>query len=235
MPFDPTYILFALPGMLLAMWAQMQVKRRFAHFSQVPNQTGLSGAEVAAAILKSNSIYHVTIEPVQGMLSDHYDPSAKALRLSHDVYYGRSIAAAGVAAHEVGHAIQDASGYRWLRMRSAIVPMLTFTSPLALPVLLGGTVLMSMGVVFGKAVAVIGVLLFSALVVFQLVTLPVEFDASKRALIAVERGRLIAGEKDGARKVLNAAALTYVAAAVASVGQLLYWLVRLGLLGNRRD
>lgn len=234
MIFDPIYILFALPGLLLGFGAQMLVKRRFAHFSQVPNQTGLSGAEVAARILRDASIHNVTIEPVQGMLSDHYDPTAKALRLSHDVFYGRSIAAAGVAAHEVGHAIQDASGYRWLRMRSALVPVLKFTSPLALPTLLVGTVLMSMGMIFGKPVAVLGVVLFGALVLFQLVTLPVEFDASRRALESVERAGLIAGETGGARKVLNAAALTYVAAAVASIGQLLYWLHRLGLLGGRR-
>ena len=234
MIFDPMYFVFVIPGMLLGLVAQFLVKRRLAHFSQVANRTGLSGAEVAERILRANSIYNVRIEPVQGMLSDHYDPTAKVLRLSHDVYYGRSVAAAGVAAHEVGHAIQDASGYAWLRMRSSIVPLLSFTSPLALPTLIGGTVLMSMGVVFGKLVAVLGVILFSALVVFQLVTLPVEFDASRRALVEVERGRLITGEEGGARKVLNAAALTYVAAAVSSIGQLLYWLVRLGLLGDRR-
>lgn len=235
MIFDPTYFIFALPGILLGLWAQMQVKSRFAKYSQVPNHTGLSGAEVAAAILRANSIHNVSIEQVQGTLSDHYDPKAKALRLSPDVFNGRSVAAAGVAAHEVGHAIQDASGYRWLRMRSAIVPILTFTSPLALPVMIGGVALMSAGMLIGRPIAILGVLLFSALVVFQLVTLPVEFDASRRALAEVERSRLIVDDTNGAKKVLNAAALTYVAAAVSSVGQLLYWLLRLGLLGGRRN
>lgn len=235
MIFDPTYFIFALPGILLGLWAQMQVKSRFAKYSQVPNHTGLSGAEVAAAILRANSIHNVSIEQVQGTLSDHYDPKAKALRLSPDVFNGRSVAAAGVAAHEVGHAIQDASGYRWLRMRSAIVPILTFTSPLALPVMIGGVALMSAGMLIGRPIAILGVLLFSALVVFQLVTLPVEFDASRRALAEVEGSRLIVDDTNGAKKVLNAAALTYVAAAVSSVGQLLYWLLRLGLLGGRRN
>lgn len=234
MYFDPLYFLFVAPGFLLGLWAQFQVKRRFRHFSQVPNTTGLTGAQVAQRILQSYGVAGVTIEPVQGVLSDHYDPRAKALRLSHDVYHGRSVAAAGVAAHEVGHAIQDAEGYSWLRMRSAIVPALTFASPASTWIVLGGFLLSGAGVAFGRPVLLLGVLLFSVVVLFQLVTLPVEFDASRRALIAVDRGGLITGEAGGAKKVLNAAALTYVAAAVSSVGTLLYYLYRAGVFGGDR-
>jgi len=234
MYFDPLYFLFVAPGFLLGLWAQFQVKRRFRHFSQVPNTTGLTGAQVAQRILQSYGVAGVTIEPVQGVLSDHYDPRAKALRLSHDVYHGRSVAAAGVAAHEVGHAIQDAEGYSWLRMRSAIVPALTFASPASTWIVLGGFLLSGAGVAFGRPVLLLGVLLFSVVVLFQLVTLPVEFDASRRALIAVDRGGLITGEAGGPKKVLNAAALTYVAAAVSSVGTLLYYLYRAGVFGGDR-
>lgn len=232
--FDPLYFVFLAPGFLLGLWAQYQVKRRFKHFSEVPNTTGLTGAQVAQRILQAYGVAGVTIEPVKGVLSDHYDPSAKALRLSNDVYHGRSVAAAGVAAHEVGHAIQDAEGYRWLRMRSAIVPVLTITSPAATWVIIGGFLLSGAGMAFGQPVLLLGVVLFSVVVVFQLVTLPVEFDASRRALVAIEKHDLITGEPGGARKVLNAAALTYVAAAVSSVSTLLYYLYRAGIFGNRR-
>lgn len=232
--FDPLYLLIAAPGFLLGLYAQWMVKSRFAHFSQVPNQTGLTGAEVAARILQDYKVMGVSIEAVPGTLSDHYDPSAKALRLSQDVYYGTSVAACGVAAHEVGHAIQDATDYPWLRMRSSIVPVLRFASPAAMPIFFVGLVLSSFGTVFGRPVMLVGLVLFTAVVVFQLITLPVEFDASRRALVAVERGGLIAGESGGAKKVLNAAALTYVAAAVSSVSTLFYYLLRSGLLGNRR-
>lgn len=231
---DPMYFVFIAPGLLLGFWAQFLVKRRFNHFSKVPNATGLTGAEVAQRILINNRIPGVTIEPVKGTLSDHYDPTAKALRLSEDVYYGRSIAAAGVAAHEVGHAIQDAVGYRWLRMRSAIVPALRFASPASTWIVLAGLVLSSMQTALGQPILWLGIVAFSVVVVFQLVTLPVEFDASRRALVAVEEGNLIAGETGGARKVLNAAALTYVAAAVSAVSTLLYYLYRAGVFGNRR-
>lgn len=231
---DPLYFLIVAPGFLLGLYAQFMVKRRFNHFSQVPNATGLSGAEVAQRILINNNIAGVTIEAVRGTLSDHYDPTAKALRLSEDVYYGRSIAAAGVAAHEVGHAIQDAIGYRWLRMRSSLVPALRFASPASTWIVMGGLVLMATAPTLGQPVLLLGVALFSLVVIFQLVTLPVEFDASRRALVAVEEGRLIAGETDGAKKVLNAAAMTYVAAAVSAVSTLLYYLIRSGLLGGRR-
>ena len=235
--FDPVYLLFALPGMALAMWAQWRVKSTFSHYSQVGTRRGWTGARIAQAILDVNGIRDVRIEPVQGFLSDHYDPTSRTLRLSPDVYEGRSVAAAGVAAHEVGHAIQHAQGYAFLKMRSNLVPVLSLTSNLAMPALIGGMVLASMGqAALGQLAMAVGIVLFALMVVFQLVTLPVEFDASNRALKAIESGQLVtADELVGARKVLNAAALTYVAAAVTAVLQLAYFLYRSGLLGGRRN
>lgn len=235
--FDPLYLLLAAPGMLLALWAQFKVKSTFNHYSQVGTQRGWSGAEIARAILQSNQIRDVRIEPVQGFLADHYDPTEKVLRLSPDVYHGRSVAAAGVAAHEVGHAIQHAAGYRWLTMRSRMVPVLQITSNMAMPALFLGMILMSAGQFgLGQLAMLVGCALFAVLVVFQVITLPVEFDASRRALAAIERGGLVtAAEHAGARKVLTAAALTYVAAAVGSAMQLVYFLIRAGLLGGSRD
>lgn len=237
MLFDPVYLLFLTPGMLLALWAQWKVKSTFNQYSQVTTRRGWTGAEIARAILDVNRIRDVRIEPVEGFLSDHYDPTEKVLRLSPDVYAGRSVAAAGVAAHEVGHAIQHAEGYRWLTMRSRMVPALTITSQMAMPAILIGFVLMGVGQLgLGQLAVVVGAALFAVMVVFQLVTLPVEFDASRRALRAIERGGLVtADEHVGARKVLQAAAVTYVAAAVTSVLQLLYFLYRAGLLGGRDE
>jgi len=235
--FDPLYLLFAAPGMLLAFWAQYKVKSTFHRYSQVTTRRGWTGAEIADAILRVNQIRDVRIEPTQGFLSDHYDPVAKVLRLSPDVYAGRSVAAAGVAAHEVGHAIQHAQGYRWLMMRSRMVPVLQVTSNMAMPALMIGFLLMAMGQAgLGQLAVLAGIAMFAVLVLFQLVTLPVEFDASRRALLAIEQGGLVTTtEHDGARRVLSAAALTYVAAAVTSALQLLYFLYRAGLLGGRSD
>lgn len=234
--FDPLYLLFLAPGMLLAAWAQWKVRSTFGHYSQVGTRRGWSGARIAQAILDVNGIRDVRIEPVNGFLSDHYDPSSKTLRLSPDVYQGTSVAAAGVAAHEVGHAIQHAQGYAFLRMRSSLVPVLTLTSNLAMPAILIGFLLMSAGQALGQPVLYLGLALFSVMVLFQLVTLPVEFDASRRALAAIESGQLVTpDELVGARKVLSAAAVTYVAAALTAVLQLLYFAFRAGLLGGRRD
>lgn len=235
--FDPLYLLFIAPGMILAFIAQTMVSSRFARWSRVPTRRGMTGAEVASAILHVEGVSGVRIEPVDGMLSDHYDPTAKTLRLSPDVYAGRSVAAAGIAAHEVGHAIQHARAYPWLGMRSSLVPALGITSKLAMPTIIVGFLMMSvMHSQLGYAVLLLGIGLFSLMVLFQLITLPVEFDASRRALIAIERGQIVVGnELLGAKQVLSAAALTYVAAAVSSVMTLLYFLVRAGLLGGRRD
>jgi Zn-dependent membrane protease YugP len=230
------WFVFALPGMLLAMWAQFKVRSAFDRYSRVPIARGLSGADVAAAILRVNGITNVAIEPSHGFLSDHYDPRSRTLRLSPDVFGGTSIAAAGVAAHEVGHAIQHANGYFPLQVRSAIVPVLSLTSHLAMPAIFLGFLLSAGGSAFGRGVLLVGIAMFAVMVVFQIVTLPVELDASRRALGAIEKGRIVsAGELVGARKVLTAAALTYIAAAVSSALQLLYFLLRSGLLGGRRS
>lgn len=234
--FDPLYLILTIPPMLLALYAQAKVKSTFMKYSQVPTLRGMSGADVAAAILRTRRIHDVKIEPVEGTLSDHYDPTTKTLRLSPEVYGGRTVAAAGVAAHEVGHAIQHAESYRFLTMRSNLVPLLGFTSKLALPTLMIGFVMMSAQSALGQPILLAGIALFSVMVLFQLVTLPVEFDASRRALLAIQDGGIVdARELVGAKKVLSAAALTYVAAAVSSVATLLYFLIRSGLLGGRRD
>lgn len=233
---DPLYLMLSIPPMLLAFYAQWKVTSTFKRYSQVRTGRGMSGADIAAEILRTRNIHDVRIEPVQGTLSDHYDPTSKTLRLSPDVYSGRSIAAAGVAAHEVGHAIQHAEGYAFLKMRSNLVPVLNITSKMAFPVLMIGLVMMSMQSALGQPVLLAGIVLFSVMVLFQLVTLPVEFDASSRALAAIRDGGIVnSQELSGARKVLSAAALTYVAAAISSLMTLLYFLIRSGILGGRRD
>lgn len=233
---DPLYLMLSIPPMLLAFYAQWKVTSTFKRYSQVRTGRGMSGADIAAEILRTRNIHDVRIEPVQGTLSDHYDPTSKTLRLSPDVYSGRSVAAAGVAAHEVGHAIQHAEGYAFLKMRSNLVPVLNITSKMAFPVLMIGLVMMSMQSALGQPVLLAGIVLFSVMVLFQLVTLPVEFDASSRALAAIRDGGIVnSQELSGARKVLSAAALTYVAAAISSLMTLLYFLIRSGILGGRRD
>jgi Zn-dependent membrane protease YugP len=234
--FDPLYLLLMAPGALLAMYAQWKVQSTFGRYAEVPTARGLSGADVAMAILKVNGIRDVHVEPTDGVLSDHYDPRSKTLRLSRDVYLGRTISAAGVAAHEVGHAIQHAHGYLPLQIRSALVPALMVTNTFAMPTLILGMILAATGSVLGNTILWVGIALFSLLVLFQLVTLPVEFDASRRALAAIERGALVTGpELTGARRVLTAAALTYVAAAISSVLQLLYFLIRAGVFGRSNE
>lgn len=234
---DPLYLLLAAPGLLLGLWAQWRTQSTFRRYSEVGTSRALSGAEIAAAILRTKGVHDVRIEAVEGFLSDHYDPRHKTLRLSPDVYHGRSVSAAGVAAHEVGHAIQHAERYAFLGMRSALVPAMSFASPLAVPIIIGGFLLSSfVGTGVGQLVTLAGIALFGVVVLFQLVTLPVEFDASRRALAAIEAGGILRGaEVKGARDVLGAAAWTYVAAAVSAVLTLLYFLLRSGLLGGRRE
>jgi uncharacterized protein len=204
--------------LLFGLWAQMKVKRTFAKYSQVAPRNGMSGAEAAAAVLRSSGLPNLQIRPVAGRLSDHYDPRNRTLNLSADVGQASSLAALGVAAHEAGHAIQDAHRYLPMRIRQTLVPAATIGQSLwFIPVFLG-IILSSTGLI------TIGVVLFAAIVLFQLVTLPVEFDASKRALVALEgQGLLATDEVPGARAVLNAAALTYVAGFVAALGQLIYF------------
>lgn len=233
---DPTYFLLVGPGLLLAIWAQWRVKRTFSRYSEVGTRRGYTGRDIATAILEAKGIRGVRIEPAQGFLSDHYDPRSRTLRLSPDVFQGRSVAAAGVAAHEVGHAIQHAESYPFLGMRSALVPVVQVTSNIAPMMFFIGLLLAGMQVSLGVLIAQLGALLFLGLVAFQLVTLPVEFDASRRALAAIREGHLLdEREYAGARAVLGAAALTYVAGAVQSLLQFVYFALRSGLIGGRRD
>lgn len=225
--FSPYWLLFALPGLILGLWARSRVKGSFDKYSKVRTSRGVTGAQVARMLLDSQGLQNVQIEESKGMLSDHYDPRKKVLRLSPEVYQTPSVAAAGVAAHEMGHALQDASGYFPLRIRSAIVPAAQFGSSLA-------PWLFIIGFLFQfTTLAWLGLIMFGAAVIFTLVTLPVEFDASRRAKrLLAGNGILIGDEMKGVDKVLDAAALTYVAAAVAAVGQFLYYLLLLG--GGRR-
>lgn len=234
---DPLYIMLALPGLALGLWAQWRVKSTFTRYAEVGTSRGLSGAEVALEILRTENIRDVRVEPTEGWLADHYAPTQKTLRLSHDVFYGRSVAATGVAAHEVGHAVQHARGYAALGLRSALVPVVQFASPFAVPIIIGGFFMSAfVGSSIGQLVTLAGITMFGFVVLFQLVTLPVEFDASRRALAAIRAGGILRGpEHQGAAEVLRAAAWTYVAAAVSSVLTLLYFLIRSGLLGGRRE
>jgi Zn-dependent membrane protease YugP len=196
----------------------------------------MTGAEVAQGILARNNISDVQVEQVAGFLSDHYDPRTKVLRLSPDVYNGYSMAAFGVAAHEVGHAIQHARNYTALRARSYLVPIAGFGSSLGMYMIVGSMILGGATNILGARLAWIGLVLFSMGTLFAFVTLPVEFDASSRALETLKTGGFVSpDELIGARRVLNAAALTYVAAAVASLASLLYYAIQLGLIGRSRE
>jgi Zn-dependent membrane protease YugP len=232
--YPPSYLLLLLVCMALSLLAAAGVKGTFARYAQVRARSGVTGAQVAAAILRAHNIGDVQIEPVQGHLTDHYDPSTKTLRLSDSVYHSDSVAAVGVAAHEVGHAIQHAERYAPLQFRSAWVPIAGFGSGFA-------EILIFIGLVIGAGahgsmtLAWIGIALFATTTVFTLVTLPVEFDASRRALVTLGQSRVLDQEElAGARKVLTAAALTYVAAAAVSLIQLAYWVMRI-LAAERRD
>ncbi len=228
--FDPMYFLIVGPALLLSLFASARVKSTFKRFSKVRTARGLSGAETAAQIMRAYGLDQVGIERAKGFLSDHYDPTKKVLRLSPQVHDGRSISSIGVAAHEAGHALQHANGYAPLQLRSFLVPVTKFGSGLAWPMMIIGFLMQS------AALVQLGIIFFAVAVLFQIVTLPVEFDASKRAVaILGERGLLTTDELSGTRKVLNAAALTYVAAAAAAVLQLVYFLMRAGLLGGSDD
>jgi uncharacterized protein len=214
------FLICTVVPLLFGLWAQFQVKSTFKRYSQVPTASGLTGAQAADAVLRNSGVTGVGIRPVAGQLSDHYDPRTKTLNLSEDVGMEASVAALGVAAHEAGHAVQDARGYKPMQIRSTLVPAASIGSQLWIFPAFLGLILGSTGLVN------VGLVLFLAVVVFQLVTLPVEFDASHRAVVALEGGGLLgAAELDGARKVLRAAALTYIAALAASIGQLIYFFI----------
>jgi Zn-dependent membrane protease YugP len=233
--FDYVYWLVIGVGVLLGLAAAAGVKGAFARWSQVRSRRGITGAQVAQTSLQANGIQDVTVERVHGRLTDHYDPRSKTLRLSEPVYDSDSVAALGVAAHEVGHAIQHAHGYAPLKFRSAWVPVAGFGTNIGIWLVI---IAVMMGGIHGGGATVgwIGLLLFATSTVFTLITLPVEFDASKRALYTLQHaGILGAEEMGGARQVLNAAAMTYVAAFVTSLLQLAYWAYALGLFGRRSD
>jgi len=223
--FDWTYIL-VLIGVVLSLWASSRVKSTFNKYSKARTISGVTGTQVAESILRKSGINDVSIQHVSGDLTDHYDPRTKTLRLSDSVYNASSIAAAGVAAHECGHAIQHNKGYAPLAIRSAIVPVANFGSAISWPLIIIGLMLGTSQILIN-----IGIILFSTVVAFHLITLPVEFNASSRALrILSDSGILHGEENEGAKKVLNAAALTYVANAAAMILQLL----RIILLSNSR-
>lgn len=215
------YILFSLPALLLGLWAQFKVKGAFNKYSQVKTYVGLTGAEVARRILDINGLNNVRVEETNGFLSDHYDPQNKVLRLSPQVYRSNSVAANGIAAHESGHALQDQQAYGALKLRSAIVPTVQIGSWLGPIIFMVGLFMSS---TFGTQVATIGLALFALTAVFSLITLPVEFDASRRAkAILATSGMVYNQEMDGVNKVLDAAALTYVAAAIQAITSVLYY------------
>jgi Zn-dependent membrane protease YugP len=228
--FDPFLLIFIAPALLLGLFAQWWVNSAYARAAQVPAR--LNGFEAARAILDSNGLHNVEVEPTHGYLSDHYDPRHKVLRLSGDVYHGYSLAAVGIAAHEAGHALQDARGYVPLVVRNAAVPLAGFGSNIGMLLLVLGVVFSAN--IFGQYLAMAGLVLFGFVVVFQIVNLPVEFNASSRAKVQlVELGMVDEQEMSYVRNVLRAAALTYVAATLQSVLTLLYYALR--IFGGRRE
>lgn len=230
MMFDPVYFLFIAPALALSLWASWRTKSAFNKYSKVRAASGRTGAQAAQALLASAGIDDVKIVPHQGLLSDHYNPVTKTLALSEAVYGVPSIAAIGVACHEAGHALQHAQKYAPLWLRSALVPTANIGSSIGYIVMVLGVVMQATNMVL------IGAVLFSAVLLFQIVTLPVEFDASSRAKrLAVANGIILPMEREGMDKVLNAAAWTYVAAAISTLMTLLYFLLRSGILGGRRD
>lgn len=226
---DPRYFLFILPPMLLLMFAQRRVQSTFGKYSQIPNQRGMSGQQVARAILDANGLYDVPVEMIPGQLTDHYDPRKRALSLSAPVFNGRSVAALGIAAHETGHALQHKMGYVPLRVRTGLVPVASVGSNIGWIMILAGVM------IHLTSIAWLGIAFFAAGTLFALVTLPVEFNASSRALqMLTTMGIVDRTEYQQNRQVLNAAALTYVAGFLAAMMQLLYWLSVVGGMGGRR-
>ncbi|SCJ53959.1 Putative neutral zinc metallopeptidase [Anaerotruncus sp. 2789STDY5834896] len=223
--FDYYYLLLVVPALLITVWAQYKVKSTFARYSRVLSSRGISGSRAAEDILRGAGLYDIRVEPVAGSLTDHYDPRAGVIRLSQDVYGSTSVASIGVAAHEAGHALQHAKHYAPLKLRNAIIPLTNLGSTLSIPLVLIGYF---MG---AQPLVTAGIVLFSLVVVFQLITLPVEFNASRRAIAIIGQQAMLSSEElQGAKKVLTAAALTYVASLLVSLANLL----RLVLLFGRR-
>jgi hypothetical protein len=223
------YLIFMLPALLLSLWASFRTKSAFNKYSRVRTARGMTGAQAAQEMLQRAGVYDVKIVPSHGFLSDHYNPMNKTLALSQPVYDSPSVAAVGVACHEAGHAIQHAVGYKPLWLRSTLVPMASIGSTVSYIVILLGLLLLR-----SPQMIYFGAALFSAVVLFQIITLPVEYDASARAKrLAVENGIVLAQEREGMDRVLNAAALTYVAAAISSIATLLYYLSLAGGMSRR--
>ncbi|MCB0164560.1 MAG: zinc metallopeptidase [Anaerolineae bacterium] len=234
--FDPLFICFLIPSIVLGFIAQSMVKSRFEKYSQVRTAGGLTGAQVARRILDENGLSNVAVEETQGFLSDHYDPRSRTLRLSPAVARQPSVAAVGVAAHEAGHALQHAQGYVPLQIRSVMVPAVQFGSNLAPWIIMGGILLATLAKLstLGIAIAWVGIFAYAAVALFAIVTLPVELDASARAKKILYNSMIVdKRELDGVSSVLNAAAWTYVVAALAAVMQLAYWVIR--VMGARRN
>ena len=232
MYFDWTYIVLLMPALIFSMWASSRVNSSYHRYSQQYSRRGISAAQAARAVLNANGLSHIGIEHISGNLSDHYDPSAKIIRLSDGVYGNTSAAAIGIACHEVGHAIQHAQGYAPLKLRNAIVPITNFGAKLSTPLIILGLVLSSLSYRY-ISISYLGIICFALCTFFQLITLPVEFNASRRALDSiVSQGFLYDDELVGTKKVLGAAALTYVAALAVSLMQLLRFIL---LVGGRRD
>lgn len=230
--FDWTYVALVLPCVIFAMVASANVNSTFKRYSKELSRRHLTGAEAAQRVLSANGVSGVRFERVSGNLTDHYDPRSNVIRLSDDVFGSTSIAAIGVACHEAGHAVQYAKGYAPIKLRAAIIPVTNFGSRLAMPLILLG-LLFSAGSYFGDTMVYLGIACFGLSVLFQLVTLPVEFNASRRALQAIESNELLTEEEyRGARKTLTAAAMTYVAATAVALAQLLRLLM---IFGGRRS
>ena len=227
-------ILIMIPALIFALWAQSKVNSTFNKYAKIRNRRGMTGADAARRVLEANGLYHITIERVHGHLTDHYDPKAGVIRLSDAVYASTGIAALGVAAHEAGHAVQHAVGYAPIKLRTAIIPLTRFGSVMAMPLFILGLVFSGgsyLGYGIGTLFMITGILFFSFSTLFQLVTLPTEFNASTRAMKALEDGGLLASDElPAAKATLSAAALTYVAALATSLASLL----RLILIFNRR-
>lgn len=225
---DIYYIILVLPALVFSMWAQAKVNSTFNRYSKERTYSGMTGYEAARRILAANGLYHVNVERVSGNLTDHYDPKTNVIRLSDSVFGSNSVAAVGVAAHEAGHAVQYAQNYAPIKLRAAIIPVTNLGSTISIPLVLIGFI---MG---AQPLVNFGLLLFATVAVFQLVTLPVEFNASRRAVNALEMGGTMADEEiKGVKKVLSAAAMTYVAALAVSVANLLRLVLRFG--GRNRD
>jgi uncharacterized protein len=228
--FDPVYMMIMAPVFVFSLIAQWLVKSRYKRYSQVGLRSGMTGADVARQILRANGITDVPVEETSGWLSDHYSPTERTLRLSGDVFHGRSVAAAGIAAHETGHAIQHDTGYAVMNAWQFLAKPASVASNLAFWIIFAGFMMTLTGLIH------LGIILFAVLVIFQIVTLPVEFNASSRAKQMLYQHGIIRGEEyQAVAAVLSAAAMTYIAAAASSVAQLLYFLMRAGLLGGRDD